>query len=112
MYVITTKGNAYLLEKGKPLKDCPKRYLKNGIESVPALTNNYNNGLMTIYEVYGNDNITLRYSIYVDGCFHPYYGKLYKVYQVPYDTLIPSEFTGDSLKRREIADIEFCNIKE
>lgn len=36
-------------------------------------TNAYNSGCVSIYEA---KDKTLRYSVYRDGCFYPYYGKL------------------------------------
>ena len=37
------------------------------------LSNAYNSGCVSIYEA---KDKTLRYSVYRDGCFYPYYGKL------------------------------------
>ena len=97
MYIITDSANAYLLGKGKPMSDIPKSWKESKIEYVEALASNYNSGLLTIYKVYGNDNITLRYSIYRDGCFYPYCGILTKVNIVPRNTYIPRNVSRDSL---------------
>ena len=37
------------------------------------LSNAYNSGCVSIYEA---KDKTLRYSVYQDGCFYPYYGKI------------------------------------
>ena len=37
------------------------------------LSNDYNSGCVSVYRAKDN---TLRYSVYRDGCFYAYYGKL------------------------------------
>ena len=49
---------------GRALADTPK---------AKELSNAYNSGCVPIYEA---KDKTLRYSVYRDGCFYPYYGKL------------------------------------
>lgn len=58
---------------GRPLRDTPKTYKKIGGFVAKELSNAYNSGCVTIYEA---KDRTLRYSVYRDGCFYPYYGKL------------------------------------
>lgn len=65
-------GKKARLYKGRPLRDCPKSYKKVKI----VLHNHgsaYNPNNLTIYKAKDG---TLRYEIYRDGCFYPYYGKL------------------------------------
>jgi hypothetical protein len=56
----------------KPLKDIPKSWKKIGLSGY-SLNNNYNQSLMEIYTAKDN---TLRFSVYRDGCFFQYCGKL------------------------------------
>lgn len=58
---------------GRPLADTPKTYKRIGGFVAKELSNAYNSGCVTIYEA---KDKTLRYSVYRDGCFYPYYGKL------------------------------------
>ena len=58
---------------GTPKRDCPKSYVKVGGMVAIELDNRYNSGLMHIYRAKDG---TLRYSVYRDGCFWPYYGKI------------------------------------
>lgn len=56
----------YLMElSGKDIYVCDKKCKR--------LSNAYNSGCVSIYEAKAK---TLRYSVYRDGCFYPYYGKL------------------------------------
>lgn len=47
-------------------------YFESGFVA-KELSNAYNSGCVSIYEA---KDKTLRYSVYRDGCFYPYYGKL------------------------------------
>lgn len=58
---------------GRPLADTPKTYKRIGGFVAKELSNAYNSGCVSIYEA---KDKTLRYSVYRDGCFYPYYGKL------------------------------------
>lgn len=58
---------------GRPLRDTPKTYKRIGGFVAKELSNAYNSGCVSIYEA---KDKTLRYSVYRDGCFYPYYGKL------------------------------------
>lgn len=58
--------------KGKPLADAPKTYNNPKVIS-HSIGDNYNSSIMTLYTAKDN---TLRYEIYRDGCFWPYYGKI------------------------------------
>lgn len=63
------------LYKGRPLADIPKSYKKikgkNGI-IYHNIGNNYNSHHLQLYRA---KDKSLRYEIYRDGCFYPYYGK-------------------------------------
>ena len=61
-----------ILSNVKPLRDTPKCYKKLGVFR-HNLGNAYNSDLITIYEV---KNKGLRFSMYRDGCFYEYYGKI------------------------------------
>lgn len=58
---------------GRPLRDTPNPYKQIGGFVAKELSNAYNSGCVSIYEA---KDKTLRYSVYRDGCFYPYYGKL------------------------------------
>lgn len=58
---------------GRPLADTPKTYKRIGVFVAKALSNAYNSGCVSIYEAKAK---TLRYSVYRDGCFYPYYGEI------------------------------------
>ncbi|NCD06155.1 MAG: hypothetical protein EOL97_08555 [Spirochaetia bacterium] len=60
------------LGKGKPLSDPPKTYTKL-CTVYHNIGNSYNPHTLNIYK---NSRNQLRYEIYRDGCFYPYYGKL------------------------------------
>ena len=55
---------------GRPLADTPKTYKQIGGFVAKELSNAYNSGCVSIYEA---KDKTLRYSVYRDGCFYPYY---------------------------------------
>lgn len=74
--VILNREFPVTLLNPRPLKECPKGYCRLGIFE-HNLGNLYNTNQLGLY-TYGK-NITsknLRYEIYRDGCFWPYYGKL------------------------------------
>lgn len=58
--------------RGTPLRDEPCTYKKVGV-LYHSLGNNYNPHIMDIFKAKDG---TFRYSIYRDGCFYPYYGKI------------------------------------
>ena len=61
-----------ILQKGRPLGDCPKTYKK--LRTVfHNIGGTYNSDLLTIFLA---KDKTFRYEIYRDGCFYPYYGKI------------------------------------
>lgn len=91
MYAITDDGTVYYFGKGKPLRDIPKNWIKQKVILFERLRNLYNSGLVTIYEVHVNNNITLRYSMYRDGCFYEICGKCSIVKSMPNDTYIPTK---------------------
>lgn len=64
------EGKKYV---GRPLADTPKPYKRIGGFVAKELSNAYDSGCVSIYEA---KDKTLRYSVYRDGCFYPYYGKL------------------------------------
>lgn len=68
----------YLMElSGKDIyvgdKKCKRVKIYVGRFVAKELSNAYNSGCVSIYEA---KDKTLRYSVYRDGCFYPYYGKL------------------------------------
>jgi hypothetical protein len=69
---ITVDGKKAEIFKGKPLADVPKTYkfIKVCSHSVGNL---YNSSTLRLYKAADS---SLRYEIYRDGCFYPYYGKL------------------------------------
>lgn len=58
---------------GRPLCDVPSSYKECGGFVANELSSSYNSGVVTIYKA---KNGGLRYGVYRDGCFYPYYGKL------------------------------------
>lgn len=66
---VTTNATLY---RGTPKSDCPKTYKK-----IRTFFHNiggkYNPDYLTVYLA---QDRTFRYSIYRDGCFYPYYGKI------------------------------------
>lgn len=79
MQVLIDGKHKAIMGKGRPLADCPKSYKKVGVvyHSIGDLFNPnenlYNPRTMTIYSVRDN---SLRYEIYRDGSFFPFYGRL------------------------------------
>lgn len=79
MKVIINGNIPAIMGKGRPLADCPKTYKKVTVvyHSIGDLFNSsqfmYNPRTMTVYEARDK---TLRYEIYRDGSFYPFYGKL------------------------------------
>ena len=67
----TSKGQA-IMYKGHSKGEVPKTYKKIDVLS-HNIGNNYNSDLLTLYKA---QNGTLRYEIYRDGNFYPYYGKI------------------------------------
>lgn len=71
-----------IMGKGVPLPDCPKTYKKVAVvkHSIGDIFNPnqnlYNSATMTVYKAKDD---SLRYEIYRDGCFFPFYGKLFIV---------------------------------
>lgn len=59
--------------KGRPLCDTPSSYKECGGFVANELSSLYNSGVVTIYKARNGE---LRYGVYRDGCFYPYYGKL------------------------------------
>lgn len=64
--------SALVIYKGTPKADTPKSYKEIGGFVAHELSNAYNSGCVTIYRA---SDKTLRYSVYRDGCFYPYYGR-------------------------------------
>lgn len=73
IYVGDKKCKRVKIYVGRPLRDTPKTYKQIGGFVAKELSNAYNSGCVSIYEA---KDKTLRYSVYRDGCFYPYYGKL------------------------------------
>lgn len=59
--------------KGRPLCDTPSSYKRCGGFVANELSSFYNSGVVTIYKA---RNGGLRYEVYREGSFYPYYGKL------------------------------------
>lgn len=69
--IINNKFNA-VLYKGKPLRETPKSYKYIGVYS-QNIGNAYNSDLIYLFET---PKKQLKYGIYRDGCFYPYYGNI------------------------------------
>ena len=69
--VRTDEGGARLF-KGRPLSDCPKTYKFLRVIR-HSIGNAYNSDLLSLYK---NRQGVLKYEIYRDGCFYPYYGNI------------------------------------
>lgn len=65
------KFRAAIIYRGRPEWDTPKTYREIGVAK--ELVNGYNSGCVSIYKAKDG---TLRYSVYIDGCILPYYGKI------------------------------------
>ena len=61
-----------ILYKGRPLRDVPKTYKEVKVCS-HNIGNMYNPSILTLYRARDG---SLRYEIYRDGSFFPYYGKI------------------------------------
>lgn len=73
---ISLDGYTYsqaIIYSGTPKGDTPKTYKEVGGFIAKELRSNYSSGCVTIYKAKDG---TLRYSVYHDGCFYPYYGKI------------------------------------
>ena len=66
----TSDGRKARLYKGTPKADAPKSYTKVGVVG-HNIGNNYNPSTLTLYK---NKQSILKYEIYRDGCFYPFYG--------------------------------------
>lgn len=73
IYVGAKKFKRVKIYVGRPLRDTPKPYKQIGGFVAKELSTAYNSGCVSIYEA---KDKTLRYSVYRDGCFYPYYGEL------------------------------------
>jgi hypothetical protein len=82
MKILLTMGNneqEAIMGRGKALPDCPKTYKHISVayhnigDLLNRNTNFYNPRTMNVYMA---KDKTLRYEIYRDGCFFPFYGKL------------------------------------
>ena len=67
---VNTNKGAGRMYKGKPLANCPNTYKKVDVLE-HSIGNNYNSSLLTLYK---NRQGKLKYEIYRDGNFYPYYG--------------------------------------
>ena len=67
---INTNKGAARLYKGKSLANCPSTYRKFAVIN-HNIGNNYNSSIITLYT---NRQGKLKYEIYRDGNFFPYYG--------------------------------------
>lgn len=65
-------GQKATLYKGKPLSECPKTYKRFKVVG-HNMGNSYNPSTLTLYRAKDN---TLRYEIFRDGCFYPFYGRI------------------------------------
>ena len=69
-----SKGQTIELVKGRPLADTPKTW--NVLDSfmlVEMPTTRYNSNVFTLYRAKDG---TLRYSVYRDGCFYAFHGRI------------------------------------
>lgn len=73
--VTNRNGEKFTMCKGTIKRYIPKLYKYVNIESFPELSSDYNSGLA---EIYLNKKGEMFYSIYRDGCFYPYFGRLIK----------------------------------
>ena len=69
-------GDKYQLFKGEPKQETPKTWKKIRIMKFKEFpSDNYNTN---VFSIYITTTRSLRYSVYHDGCFYEYYGKLIK----------------------------------
>ena len=68
--IITTDGRKARLFKGTPKGTTPKSYACVGVTG-HNIGSAYNSTTLTLYK---NKAGVLKYEIYRDGCFYPYYG--------------------------------------
>lgn len=73
MILKTDCGLTFKLSKGKPLGDVPSTYKFVKYISFPELGSQFNSSLCSMYK---NRQGVLKYEIYRDGCFYPFYGTL------------------------------------
>lgn len=73
IYVGDKKRERVKIYVGGPLRDTPETYKRIGGFVAKELSGAYNGGCVSVYEA---KDKTLRYSVYRDGCFYPYYGRL------------------------------------
>jgi len=73
--VTNREGKKFTMCKGAPKQVVPKSYTYLKIEMFLELSGPYNSGLADIYL---NKKGEMFYSIYRDGCFYPYFGRLIK----------------------------------
>ena len=78
MRIETSDGPA-IMHKGRPLMDRPKTYKLIKIIS-HSIGSNYNPGTMTIFRAKDG---SLRYEIYRNGSFAPYYGRIEFISNLP-----------------------------
>ncbi len=69
--ILVNGGLRAFLYKGNPKRDIPKTYKRDKVIS-HNIGNLYNPEYLTLYVAKDG---SLRYEIYRDGCFFPYYGK-------------------------------------
>jgi hypothetical protein len=67
----TSDSREAKLFRGRPLADCPKSY-KRVCSISHNIGNNYNPSYLVLYRA---KDKSLRYEIFRDGCFYPYYGR-------------------------------------
>lgn len=67
------KFSAAIIHRDYPKSDTPKTYKEIGGFIAKELSHDYNSDCVSIYQA---KDKTLRYSVYRDGCFYPYYGKI------------------------------------
>lgn len=76
MILKTDCGLTFKLGKGKPLGNVPSTYKFVKHILFFKLGGRYNSSLCTMYK---NRQGVLKYEIYRDGCFYPYYGTLTQI---------------------------------
>ena len=66
--VMSSRGRRF-----RPRGEKPKTYKDCGGFVCPELSSPYNSGCVHVYKA---SDGTYRFSVYRDGCFYPYYGKI------------------------------------